>query len=104
MSDLFAEMEALMNPPAVVIDAPTTDEVDHITNEERRSLVAYCDHCAAWWKFVRDMNPTPKEEVCPDCGGKPSNNVGTQITTQRSFLTTMKKLTKTQIKKMGMGA
>lgn len=104
MSDLFAEMQALMNPPAVVINAPTTDEADRITDEERRSLVAYCDNCQAWWKFVRDMDPTPKEEVCPDCGGKPSPHVGTQITTQRSFSVTAKKLTKAQIKKMGMGA
>ena len=79
-------------------------EADSIELAERRKLVAYCDHCEEWWKFVRNMNPTPEEEVCPTCGGRPSVKNGLQITTQRTFNPKAKKLTKAQIKKMGMGA
>jgi len=78
MDDWFA------NPPAEY-NGPTTDEMDHITPEERRKLVAFCEHCEAWWHFVRDMDPTPEEEVCPTCGGKPSNRIGFQITSERTF-------------------
>lgn len=79
-------------------------EAESIEREETRKLVAYCNHCEEWWKFVRDMNPTPEEEVCPDCGGRPSNKNGFQITTQRTFNPKAKKLSKAAQKKMGMGA
>lgn len=66
-------------------NGPTTDEMDHTTPEDRNKLVAFCNHCEEWWHFVRDMNPTPEEEVCPTCGGKPSNQVGFQLMSERTF-------------------
>ena len=32
--------------------APTTDEMDHTTPEERNALVAFCDNDQEWWKFT----------------------------------------------------
>lgn len=74
------------------------------SDEEANKLVGYCDHCKEWWKFVRDMSPTAEEEKCPRCGNKPSQIPQYQITTQRSFNPLAKKLTKAQMKRMGLGA
>lgn len=87
-----------------ITETRVISEAESIEREETRKRVAYCDKCEAWWKFVADMSPTPEEEVCPDCGGRPSARVGFQITTQRSFNPKAKKLSKAAQKKMGMGA
>ena len=79
----------------------TISAADSTEQAERRKLVAYCDKCEDWWKFVRDMSPNPGEELCPSCGGKPSARHGYQPTTQRTFNPKAKKLTKAQLKKMG---
>jgi hypothetical protein len=71
--------------------------------EERRKLVGYCDACEEWYKFI-DQPARPGVRL-HSCGNRPSVKVGFQLTTQRSFSATAKKLTKAQIKKMsGVGA
>lgn len=59
----------------------TTDQVDHITPEERKALMGFCDKDEEWWRF--DC-PIP-EARCPICGALPSKQIGFQILTQRSF-------------------
>lgn len=34
--------------------APTTDEIDHTTPEERNKLVGYCETHQEWYKFIND--------------------------------------------------
>lgn len=96
---------SLMDGDPIEEEALATTRISEVTSterEERRKLVAYCcNNCQNWWKFVRDMNPTPEEEVCPDCGGKPSAKSGFQITTQRTFNPAAKKMTKEQLKRLG---
>lgn len=87
-------------PPKAAVNRTSYNHRDIEANK----LVAYCDHCKEWWNFLRNMNPTPDEEACPNCGGKPSQIPQYQITTQRSFNPLTKKLTKAQMKKMGIGA
>jgi len=60
---------------------PTTDEVDHITPEERKALVGFCDNDEEWWKFDCPID----DARCPKCNAKPSKHNGFQIMTQRTF-------------------
>jgi hypothetical protein len=62
--------------------------------------MGYCENDSIWYKFDKDTDPN----TCPTCGGKPSNKTGFQLTTQRSFDASAKKLSKAAQKKMGMGA
>lgn len=59
----------------------TTDEMDHITPEERTKLMAYCENDESWWKF----EGSPEETFCPTCQNKPSKQIGFQPMTQRTF-------------------
>lgn len=59
-------------------------------------LMGFCDHCQEWYKF----DSTTDTGQCPGCGGKYSNRIGFQLTTQRSFDPAAKKLTKSALKKM----
>ena len=59
----------------------TTDEMDHITAEERRKLMGFCDKDEEWWAFEV---PIP-DARCPKCGNLPSKQIGFQIMTQRTF-------------------
>lgn len=70
---------------------------------ERKKLVGYCETCEEWYKFVEDL-ANPEVRNCPNCGGRPSVKNGYQLTTQRTFDPKAKKLTKAQLKRMGMGA
>ena len=70
---------------------------------ERRKLVGYCDRCEEWYKFTDDPDNIESRN-CPACKGLPSTKIGYQLTTQRTFNPKAKKLSKAQIKKMGMGA
>jgi hypothetical protein len=72
----------------------TTDEDEH----ERCKLVGYCNQCETWYNCLSEARN------CPTCGGRPSHKIGYQLTTQRSFDAKAKRLTKAQLKKMGMGA
>lgn len=92
MDDWFAD-----NP---AYTGPTTDEMDHTTPEDRHALVGYCESDQQWYKFIDGEG----KRVCPDCGGKFSNRVGFQITSQRTFNPAAKKMTKAQLKKMAGGA
>ena len=69
--------------------------------EERSKLVGHCDKCQEWYKFTYVSHDHP-EHSCPACGGKPSARHGYQPTTQRTFNPKAKKLSKAQLKKMGM--
>lgn len=60
---------------------PTTDEVDHITPEERNALMGFCERDEKWYKFTREIDT----DRCPDCGSTPSNQIGFQILSQRTF-------------------
>lgn len=75
----------------------TTDEMDSTTAEERKALVGYCEHDQQWYKFI-DGNG---KRICPECGGKFSSRIGFQITSQRTFDPSAKKMTKAQLKRMG---
>lgn len=77
-------------------DIPTTDEMDKTTEAERRALVGFCEKDQEWYKFTE---PNRMHE----CGNMPSNRVGFQITSQRTFNPAAKKMTKAQLKKMVMG-
>ena len=94
MADILDDLDAMLNPelvdiqktfPGAEIVVPTTDEMDHTTPEDRGKLVGFCEFCEEWYKFTRNMNPTPEEELCPKCGGKYSHRIGFQLTSQRSF-------------------
>lgn len=55
-------------------DVPTTNQMDHTTNEDRRKLVAMCSECGVWKHFLRreHTNDTYKGLVCDGldgCGG-----------------------------------
>jgi hypothetical protein len=54
----------------------STDEIDHITPEERKALVGQCDSCGEWMKFNRG------EEKLHSCGGKVLSQT---VHTQRTF-------------------
>lgn len=69
--------------------------------EERRKLVGFCESCSEYYKFTDDPDD-PSVRLCPECGGRPSNKHGQQLTTQRTFNPKAKKLSKAQLKKMGM--
>ena len=76
--------------------------MDKTTPDERRMLVGFCEKHQEWYKFVDDpQNPKSRQH---ECGEMPSSRVGFQITSQRTFNPSAKKLTKAQLKKMGMGA
>lgn len=60
-------------------------------------LMGFCDRCQEWYKF--DSQTSSGNH--PSCGGKHSNKIGFQLTTQRSFNPNAKKLTKAQLKRMG---
>lgn len=81
-------------PPSGVNTLITSAQLELAPNK----LMGFCDHCEEWYKFTDDGTP---EARLHDCGNKPSHRIGFQITTQRSFDATAKKLTKSQIKKMG---
>jgi hypothetical protein len=72
-----------------------------ITSEQSKLspslLMGFCEKDQQWYKFDKDTQPN----TCPSCGNTPSSKVGFQVTTQRSFDPAAKKLTKTQLKKMG---
>ena len=70
---------------AEAYNGPTTDQMGRRTPAGRYALVAFCEHCELWWEFVKDMTPTREEATCPTCGGKQSNRVGFQVTSQRTF-------------------
>lgn len=76
----------------------TTDEIDGTTRDDRVALVGFCDDCEEWYKFVDDSNNVASRNH--SCGEQPSNRLGYQITSQRTFNTSAKKMTKAQIKKM----
>ena len=63
---------------------------------EHHKLVAFCDKCQEWYKFVK-----PEPSICPACVGKPSVKVGFQVTTQRTFNASARKLSKAQLKRLG---
>jgi len=63
---------------------------------ELDALVGFCEKDQQWYNFVE---PNRKHY----CGNLPSNRVGFQITTQRTFNPAAKKMTKAQLKKMGGG-
>jgi len=71
--------------------------------EERHKVVGYCERCLEWYKFVDDLNNADSRK-CPKCQGNPSMKAQFQITTQRSFNPSAKKLSKAAAKKMGLGA
>jgi hypothetical protein len=71
--------------------------------QERRKLVGYCEGCDEWYKFINDLK-NPDVRLHPVCGGKPSVRNGFQITTQRTFNSSAKKLSKAAQKKMSLGA
>lgn len=76
----------------------TTDEMDSTTAEERRLLVGFCERHQEWYKFTDDpSNPDSRKH---ECGNRPSNRIGFQIISQRTFDPSAKKLTKAQLKKM----
>lgn len=52
--------------------APTTDEIDHTTPEERNKLVGYCETHQEWYKFINDPE-NPESRNHPGCGAKPSH-------------------------------
>lgn len=81
----------------------TTDEMDRITPEERMALVGYCEHDRQWYKFTDSLDKIASRK-CPECGGHFSSKTGYQITTQRTFDPTAKRMTKAQLKKMSSGA
>lgn len=74
--------------------------MDKTTEAERRALVGFCEKDQEWYKLTDDPK-NPASRNCPTCGGKPSHRVGYQLTSQRTFNPAAKKLTKTQLKKMG---
>lgn len=63
-------------------NVPTTNQMDHTTNEERRKLVAMCQECAEWKPFLRQehTNNTYKGLVCDNCGGVRFSGVVSQRT------------------------
>ena len=61
---------------------PTTDQIDHTTPEERNKLMGFCETCEEWWQFTREPD---KPELCPICGNWPSQQVGFQIMSQRTY-------------------
>jgi hypothetical protein len=60
---------------------PTTDQVDHVTAEERWKLMGFCERDEEWWKF----DGRPDDARCPKCGNKVSHQVGFQPISQRTF-------------------
>lgn len=60
-------------------------------------LMGFCDHCQEWYKFDSDTDLG----TCPVCNANHSHKIGLQLTTQRSFNPYARKMTKTQLKKMG---
>ena len=92
-------MSSLLNG-ANTLNTNTTDQMDKTTPEERRKLVGFCEKHQEWYKFTDDPD-NPESRNHPECGSKPSHKVGFQITSQRTFNATAKKLTKAQLKKMG---
>lgn len=81
----------------------TTDEIDRTTPEERNKLVGYCETHQEWYKFTNDPE-NPESRNHPGCGAKPSHRTDYQVISQRTFDPTRKKLTKAQMKKLGMQA
>ena len=61
--------------------APTTDEMDSTTPEERNALVGYCENHEEWFKFTRGVH----FERCPKCKSKFSHRSGFQLISQRTF-------------------
>lgn len=59
----------------------TTDEMDHITPEERKALMGFCDKDEEWWAFDYPID----EARCPKCNNRPSKSIGFQIMSQRTF-------------------
>lgn len=60
---------------------PTTYDMDSTSPEDRNSLMGYCINDEKWFKFIRGIN----FERCPKCKLPFSNEIGFQITSQRSF-------------------
>lgn len=61
---------------------PTTDQMDHTTPNERMKLVAMCENCGEWKKFVRSQHPhnTYHGLECDNCGGHNFRDVISQRT------------------------
>jgi hypothetical protein len=74
--------------------------MDKTTPDERKALVGFCEKDQQWYRFIDGEG----KRICPECGGRFSTRVGFQITSQRTFNPSAKKMTKAQLKKMGMGA
>jgi len=74
-------VQVLDKDSSQALKMPSADEIDHITPEERKALMGFCESDEAWWKFTRDGSP----ELCPICGHKPSQQIGFQVMTQRTF-------------------
>ncbi len=66
--------------------AYTTDEIDHITADERKALVGFCESCVDFIYFTRaddyDFFNNPHTH---ECGSKYSCRVGYQVTSQRTY-------------------
>jgi hypothetical protein len=56
---------------------PTTDEIDHITAEERRDLMGFCEKCEEW--------KAAPGSTCSTCGHVWSARNGLQLITRRTF-------------------
>jgi len=67
---------------------------------ERRKLVGFCETDQQWYKFT-DNPEDINSRKCTICGDMPSSKIGFQMTTQRTFDPRDRKMTKSQIKKMG---
>lgn len=80
IDDWLSEPEVLEPPKP-----GSTDWMDGIrTIEEladKNKLMAFCEHCAAWWGFERGVDG----EDCPTCGGKYSTRIGFQLISLRTF-------------------
>lgn len=57
------------------------DDMDATTPDERKKLVGYCEKDEQWYKFILGED----DGFCPICGGKPSQQIGFQIISQKTF-------------------
>lgn len=60
-----------------------TDEADHITPEERKDLMGFCEKCQVWDEVQGRSQHS--------CGTKWSNKNGHQLTTKRTFASVKRK-------------
>lgn len=60
----------------------TTNQMDHVTADERKQLRGYCEECRVWTPFERGTDP----ETCAECHGPFTPKAGLQVTSQRTPL------------------